>query len=500
MTLKRKIMISNIMIIGVPVILLLILWSIYIHTHSGMYMDPMKQTTEGNGSMYGVQYTLYLYESVLSDLDFDADFQSDYDDPDLLYPTQVRKIQELSEMGFHLQIFSGSELLFINMDDKDLMYLQKDSEKVTDSKESIDCFDDIMIIRDKIDRNNKSYFVNAVYDEKRVNIGMQESMLPVYMVSPQLLFGFFLIVSTGIIITGFFLTSWLNRSVIQPLDILTSGAKEISEGNLNTHIKYDRHDEFGVVCREFDKMRIKLKSSEEEREQYEEKKKNLMVGISHDLRSPLTSIKGYTEGLRDGIANTEEKKKRYYNAILTRTDEMERLLESMSLLVRLDHPEYKYRMQKISPNQFFAQFIKEENAFAEKNNVVIQYNNHEADSDVYADIHEMRRVFVNLLENTVKYRIKESSDIRIDVEEDVSSDTVEIRFSDDGPGVGEEQLAYIFDSFYRGDKSRTKPENGSGLGLAVVKSIVEGHGGSVKAYNDNGLGIVITLPIYSGEK
>ena len=155
MTLKRKIMISNIMIIGVPVILLLILWSIYIHTHSGMYMDPMKQTTEGNGSMYGVQYTLYLYESVLSDLDFDADFQSDYDDPDLLYPTQVRKIQELSEMGFHLQIFSGSELLFINMDDKDLMYLQKDSEKVTDSKESIDCFDDIMIIRDKIDRNNK---------------------------------------------------------------------------------------------------------------------------------------------------------------------------------------------------------------------------------------------------------------------------------------------------------------------------------------------------------
>lgn len=494
MTLKKKIMISNIMIIVVPVILLLILLGIFIHTHSGMYMDPMKDSTDGSGSMYGVQYTLYLYENLLSDLDLEADLQSDHDAPDLLYPTQVRKIQELSEMGFHLQIFSGSELLFVNMDENDLRYLEKSTEKAAGSKESIDCFDDVIIIRDKIERDHKIYFVNAVYDEKRVNIGMQESLLPVYTVSPQLLFGFLLIVSASIIITGFFLTSWLNRSVIQPLEILTYGAKEISDGNLNTQIEYDRCDEFGVVCHEFDQMRIRLRASEEERERYEEKKKNLMIGISHDLRSPLTSIKGYTEGLRDGIANTEEKKERYYHAILTKTDEMKHLLESMSLLVRLDHPEYKYRLQKVSINEFLSQFISEEADFAEKNHVMIGYTCHATDTEVYADIHEMRRVFVNLLENAVKYRTKDSSVIQIDVRENTDSETVEIRFSDNGPGVDEEQLAYLFDSFFRSDQSRIKPENGSGLGLAVVKSIVEGHKGSVKAYNDNGLGILITLP------
>ena len=496
MTLKRKIMISNIVIICVPVIFVMILWSAYINTHSGMYLNPFKDSSDNNGSVYNMQYTLYLYESSLENLDFEKEFETNDSDPDILYPVQIRKMQELSEMGFRLQIVSSGDILFSNMDDDDIKCLGEHPAKYLDSKESIDYFGDNMVIRDQIDRNGITYFITAIYNEQRVNIGMQESLLPVYLIAPQLLIGFILIASASVIMANFFLTRWLNHSILKPLDILISGAKDISDGNLDTKIEYKQNDEFGVVCQEFDNMRIKLKSSNDERIRYEEIRRNLMIGISHDLRSPLTSIKGYTEGLKDGIADTDEKKDRYYNAILTRTIDMERLLESMSTLVRLDNPGYHYHFEAITMDEFLRRFIHEEEAFAEQNNITFSYCSHVSTAEVYMDIKEMRRVLVNLLENSVKYRTKNDSVICLDVSENKNCKAVEIRFTDDGPGVQKEQLERIFDSFYRGDASRTKPENGSGLGLAVVKSIVEGHGGKVSAYNDTGLCIFISLPLY----
>lgn len=490
MSLKQKIMISNILIICVPVALTVFFWFFYINSHQGMYINP----ADGNTSFNGMQYSLCLYENELSHLNFEKDFATDYEEPDIFLPEQMRRIQELSEMGFHVQIVTDDDILYSNMDSNDLKLLELHKEKNMDSMESIEYFKNNMIICNRVKQNDSIYVVTAVYDDARVNTGMQESLLPIYLVAPQVMVVFFLFAVVSIIATVFLMTRWLNHSVLKPLDILVSGTKEISAGNMDISLPYNQEDEFGTVIHEFENMCAKLKCSEKERELLEKKRRDFLVGVSHDLRSPMTSIRGYAEGLKDGIADSDEKRERYYNAILTRTIDMERLLSDLSKLVQIDSPEYNYQTVKVNLNEFLQQFIYEENVFAEQNAVTFTYSNHGEALEVSIDIPQMRRVFVNLLDNSVKYRTKSASKISLELRESDDKSMAEIYFGDDGPGVDESQLEQIFDSFYRADDSRTKPENGSGLGLSVVKSVVEGHGGYVKAYLKGGLGILIALP------
>lgn len=112
---------------------------------------------------------------------------------------------------------------------------------------------------------------------------------------------------------------WISRSILKPLRLLSLGTKEIREGNLDTEMEYRNKDEFGDVCRDFDDMRAYLKESVEQRLKDEKRRRDLITGISHDLRTPLTSIIGYLDGLLDGIADTPEKRTRYLKAIQIRT-------------------------------------------------------------------------------------------------------------------------------------------------------------------------------------
>lgn len=432
-----------------------------------------------------MQNLLYLFETELSGIDWNtADFTVD---AEYISSPQMQKITELSEMGCHIEIISGENILFSNLQNGDIQYIRYRSDVPAGC---IRCAENVLLLWDSFE----SFQATAVYNQENADIGVQNSLLSVWLISPSVIIAFGFILLAGVLMTDIQLTQWLNRSVIEPLEMLKESTRQIESGNLDISVSYDTQDEFGIVCREFDSMRKKLKSAEIAREQYEQSRRELLIGVSHDLRSPLTSVKGYAQGLKDGIASTEEKRQRYYDAILTRAEDLERLTDSLSSLIRLEQPAYPFRFKTVCLDEFLLQFLQEESPYLMQSNAEIIYKNHADTAEVRLDILEMRRVFFNLLENSIKYRKHESSQIRLTAERQPETHLLKISFADDGDGVPEEQLNRIFEIFYRGDKSRTRPENGSGLGLAVVKRIVEGHGGAVSARNDGGLCIEILLP------
>jgi signal transduction histidine kinase len=202
-------------------------------------------------------------------------------------------------------------------------------------------------------------------------------------------------------------------------------------------------------------------------------------------------------GIKDGIANTPEKRTRYCDAILTRADDLERLTGSLSLLVKMDTGSSFLHLERVNLDEYIKQFLSEKEAWLSDRKVDVRYRTDSPQAEADLDIREMQRVFMNLLENTVRYRTADCSIVDIEVWQ--NKENVEIRFSDDGPGVGLRHLDRLFDPFYRADQSRTTPEKGSGIGLTIVKRIIEGHGGQVSASSESGLCITMTLPSVKGE-
>ena len=286
---------------------------------------------------------------------------------------------------------------------------------------------------------------------------------------------------------------WISRSILRPLKLLSDGTREIRNGNLDVKMKYSRNDEFGDVCQNFEDMRKYLKDSVKQRLEDEKRRKELITGISHDLRTPLTTINGYLDGLIDGIADTPEKQYKYLAAMKTRTGNMVNLVESLSEYSRLDK-DFKYHMEDVDLSEYVKKYLETHRTDLQELNIEILFQNPGKQYPVMLDQREFKRIFDNLITNTAKYRIKEKSQVLISVKNTLDEQWIELTFQDDGPGVPQESLTNLFDSFYRVDISRNRAEKGSGIGLAVVREIVIGHGGNVYAQNRSGLAIIIHLP------
>jgi signal transduction histidine kinase len=302
-----------------------------------------------------------------------------------------------------------------------------------------------------------------------------------------------LIVIVAILVLSQFFTRKIIWRILRPLNALSDGAKRIENGDLSKPIDYTGKDEFASVCTAFNHMQEYLLKEQEKTAAYERARTDLIAGISHDLRTPLTSVKGYIKGLRDGVANTTEKREQYLSIAYEKACDMDVLLQKLFYFSNLETGN-----QPISPkSEDLGDFVRrfEENMREELDNKDIEMimEATPVPHPVKIDAGQMRRVLFNLTENAIKYANAETLVLRISIWREDGME--HLLFTDNGQGVSEEQLPRLFERFWRSDEVRsTKNGEGSGLGLYIVKYIVEAHCGYVTANSDKGLQIKISLP------
>lgn len=311
------------------------------------------------------------------------------------------------------------------------------------------------------------------------------------------------------LLSSLLLTYFVSRTIIKPLQSLRSAALQIKEGNLAQPLVPKRRkrrcrkgngDEVAQLSEAFEEMRARLKQSIDQSLQYEENRKLLLSHISHDLKTPISAIKGYVEGIMDGIANTEEKRSRYINTIYRKASEMDHLIDELFLFSKLDLQKVAYDFKLVDIARYVEDYMEEQRFELEKDGIALELRNealHEG-LQVAADPDKLNRVFANILSNGSKYMHQESEqeERRIVVTVSKSGEDALITFKDTGPGIDPADLPHIFEGFYRAEQSRNSETGGSGLGLAIVKQIVEGHGGTVWAENaaEGGARFCLRLP------
>ena len=249
-------------------------------------------------------------------------------------------------------------------------------------------------------------------------------------------------------------------------------------------------DEIGELCTDFEEMRRRLKESAEEKVESERQNKELISNISHDLKTPIAAVKGYVEGLMDGVADTPEKQEKYIRTIYNKANDMDRLINELSFYSKIDTNRIPYTFEKINVNAYFADCIEELSIEMEEQDIELTYSNYvEGDIQVIADAEQIKRVINNIVGNSVKYIDKPRGRIHIRVKD--VGDFVQVEIEDNGKGIASKDLPQIFDRFYRADVSRNSSKGGSGIGLSIVKKIIEDHGGQVWAASKEQTGTVM---------
>ena len=306
----------------------------------------------------------------------------------------------------------------------------------------------------------------------------------------NMVFEMFVTSALILFITGAILTVWVYKSILSPIGRLQEAAMQIRDGNLDFTIESEDDDEIGQLCQNFEEMRIRLKESTEEKIQYDKENKELISNISHDLKTPITAIKGYVEGIMDGVASSPEKLNKYIRTIYNKANDMDRLIDELTFYSKIDTNKIPYDFSKINVANYFKDCIDEVGLELEARGVELGYFNYvDEDVLVIADAEQMKRVINNIIGNSLKYMDKKHGIINIRILD--VGDFVQIEIEDNGKGIGAKELPYIFDRFYRTDSSRNSSKGGSGIGLSIVRKIVEDHGGKIWATSKETIGTEI---------
>ena len=272
---------------------------------------------------------------------------------------------------------------------------------------------------------------------------------------------------------------WIYRSIAVPLVKLKKATQNIKEGNLDFVLEVEGKDEFSQLCQDFEEMRKRLKESTEEKILMDKENKELISNISHDLKTPITAIKGYVEGIMDGVADTPEKMDRYIKTVYNKANDMNVLINELSLYSKIDSNIIPYNFEKININSYFKDCVDEIGADLEQRGMMFSYRNYcAANVMVTADPEQLKRVINNIINNACKYNNKAKGKVGITLTE--YDRKVQVAIKDNGIGISKEDLPHIFRRTYRADMSRNSA-GGSGLGLSICKKIIEEHGGEIWA-------------------
>ena len=289
---------------------------------------------------------------------------------------------------------------------------------------------------------------------------------------------------------GILLTYWIYRSILRPLGKLQEATKKIRDGNLDFTLEVEDEDEIGQLFQDFEEMRIRLKESGEEKVQYDRESKELISNIAHDLKTPITAIKGYAEGIMDGVASSPERLDKYIRTIYNKANDMDRLIDELTFYSKIDTNRIPYTFSRINVAQYFKDCVEEVGLDMEAKGIELGYFNYvDEDVMIIADAEQLKRVMNNIIGNSEKYIDKKKGIINIRIKD--VGDFIEVEIEDNGRGIAQKDLPNIFDRFFRADSSRNSSKGGSGIGLSIVRKIIEDHGGRIWATSKEGIGTEI---------
>ncbi|TQR35390.1 HAMP domain-containing histidine kinase [Lysinibacillus sphaericus] len=286
---------------------------------------------------------------------------------------------------------------------------------------------------------------------------------------------------------------YITKRKMNQIELLAEGVMEIAKGNLAYRIKKKGQDEIAVLTDNVNHMAEAIMTNIEMERRIEKQKNELITNVSHDLRTPLTSIMGYLRLLRDEKYDTKEQYDEYVKIAFSKSEQLKNLIEDLFEYTKLTNENIVLGQQDICMNELLDQLIEELIPQAEENHRTFIKNFSEERIFATVDSEKIVRVFDNLLMNAIKYS-KGDGEIFVSLERKESF--VQICVANESNEFTSEELMSLFERFYKKDQSRTSVAEGSGLGLAIAKSIVELHGGKIDAkYKDGTLQFIIELPV-----
>lgn len=388
-------------------------------------------------------------------------------------------------------ILKGDEVIYSGVDQRTLNWLinwMKSDEQPPNGHGMV-IVDNARVVRTQKVVDGQTYTVLAIWDAGGF---MNDRQSPFTRFQKTFAITSLCVVAALMILSQVF-TRMLSKRITKPLDALTQGVNRMENGDFSTPVAYRGDKEFQAVCEAFNQMQSSLKAEREKNAAYEKARTDMVASISHDLRTPLTSIKGYVKGLRDGVAQTPEKREQYLSIAYQKACDMDELLSRLLYFSKLETGSLPLFTVRTELRAFLNQYASEANRELAEKHAQISVDC-EGDYPVLIDTEQMKRVLNNLVDNALKYAAAEP--LKISLRAEGGPGRVTLTFSDNGRGVSEAQLPYLFEQFYRADEARGRQKgNGSGLGLYIVKYILRAHGGMVEAYSANGLHIVMTLPL-----
>lgn len=484
---STRIALSSTFGIIVPLIIVLVFGSVFLTTMAS-YFNFSTVTTKSYSVLNQIQWSQTL-SSISNELISDADDSTKLE--------EIKKTAApLEEIGTAVYIEKNGEPMYATTDKAQMLKQVKSIVDVDISTNQNYFGDNGVVIINRAASSDAEYLIIISDTDYSINVTTASSKAQGI---TSILRGktgvAMLLIALIFVISIIVLSLITSQTILQPIKKISIGANEIANGNLDYVIDYDTTNELGIMVKSFNHMTQILKKSLEEKNQIERSRKEMIAGVAHDLRTPLTSVKGYVEGLKDGIANTPEKQKRYLDTIYTSTCDMEKLLDELLTVSRLELGAIDLMLEPININSFLDDCAEEISLYLEKLNFDFEYKN-SCESDVIVDLDTDRftRVIRNIVSNSVKYASPKRKG-KIVLTAQSYQKSVIISLADNGIGLDSASIPRIFDTFFRADKARTNVRDGSGLGLSVCKQIIELHGGRIWATGKENQGLTILISL-----
>ncbi|MBQ2282681.1 MAG: HAMP domain-containing histidine kinase [Agathobacter sp.] len=486
MKLKTKLVISFCLILFVP----LSLAGITIYGFNVFQTKLIEETYGLTGvEAYGLTNSIQLLNRFTR-----ADFEN-------LQKTALDEPEKLSEEAYlqsvDKQLKEKYSYLIVRKDEEIFYNGEKNNEEVLDSLGSFGSTDPQSAVGTYLDSADEILIKQVDFHFQDGGEGSAFIVTSTRNVVPEiksLLINACVAIVLILLLTAIMMIAWIYRSMITPIKKLQVAAENIKEGNLDFSIDVSGEDEIAELCITFEEMRKRLKDNVEEKIVDEKESRVLISNIAHDLKTPITAVKGYSEGILDGVANTPDKVDRYVRTIYNKACEMDTLINELTIYSKIDTNRIPYNFAKINVAEYFGDCAEEIGLDLESKRIGLAYYNYvQEDVIIIADPEQLRRVINNIIGNSVKYMNKAHGFINMRIKD--VGDFIQVEIEDNGRGIAQKDLPYIFDRFYRADASRNSATGGSGIGLSIVKKIMEDHGGKIWATSKEDTGTIMYFVI-----